>query len=269
VPTSLPNPRNRPRGGLSLAFEPRLGLGFLLALALVGCGGTVRPTAKADAEWRYSGDRAPTHWADLEPAYSLCGNGQAQSPVNVVGAQHAPVSALTMAYRPAPFRVRDTGHTFEAIPAGLAGGIVLGLNHYRLAEFHFHAPSEHRIAGRRFKMELQLVHRSSRGRVAVIAVMIREGISNRTLAGVFSHVPKPGEPVETEVNPSALLPPERSSYRYKGSLTTPPCTEGVSWIVYREPIELSRDDILAFTHRYDGVNRPLQPLNGRMIAAAP
>jgi carbonic anhydrase len=254
----------------------RLCLGLFVVLVLAGCGAGGEPTRTEGVDWRYSGDRAPQYWAQLDPAYALCGSGRAQSPVNLVGAQHAPVDALTLAYRRTGFRLLDTGHTLEADPLGPAGGIALGRTSYRLTEFHFHAPSEHRVAGRRFKMELQLVHRSDDGRVVVLAVFIREGGQDEALSRLLREpLPLPevtagsSQSEIAELNPADLLPHGRATYRYTGSLTTPPCTEGVRWIVFRQPIELSRDQILAFVHRYDGINRPLQPLNGRLIAETP
>jgi carbonic anhydrase len=251
----------------------RLAIALLVSLGAAGCGAGSRPARTGEADWRYSGDRAPQYWAALDPAYALCGSGRAQSPVNLAGAQHAPVSALTFAYRQAGFRLLDTGRTLEADPLEPAGGITLGRTSYRLTEFHFHAPSEHRVAGRRFKMELQLVHRSDGGRVVVLAAFIREGRENETLSRLLREpLPLPGtsdgssQSELVDLNPIGLLPLDRSTYRYTGSLTTPPCTEGVRWIVFRQPIELSREQILAFVHRYDGINRPLQPLNGRIIA---
>ncbi|HKP17507.1 MAG TPA: carbonic anhydrase family protein [Gaiellaceae bacterium] len=253
---------------------PCAALALTLPLLLAACGGADDRQAQGEtADWRYSGDLAPRHWATLDPAYHLCGSGRAQSPINLAGAQHAPVAPLRPAYRRTGFRLLDTGHTLEAEPVAPAGGIALGRTRYRLTEFHFHAPSEHRLAGRRFKLELQLVHRSDDGRVVALAVFIREGRQEGALSGLLREpLPLPevtggsSQSAPATLNPVDLLPRSRATYRYTGSLTTPPCTEGIRWIVFRQPIELSRDQILAFVHRYDGINRPLQPLNGRIIA---
>ena len=234
---------------------------------LAACGGTHPAAPGSTAEWRYAGDRGPSHWATLDPAYAACGAGRSQSPVDIAGAQHAPAAVLTLAYRPAAFRVIDNGHTIEAEAEGAAGSILLGDTRYELVQFHFHAPSEHTVAGRRFPMELHLVHRSADGRLAVIGILIREGRENAALGRLLALAPAKGSEEEADVSPADLLPASRASYRYRGSLTTPPCTEGVRWIVLRDPIELSGQQILAFTHRYFGNNRPTQPLNGRMVLA--
>ena len=240
-------------------------LAVILVLVTAACGGTAPGPSGAGAEWHYSGADGPLHWASLDPAYAACGSGERQSPVNLEGAQHAPASVLSLDYRPATFSVTDSGHSIEAESSG-AGGITLGGTRFELVQFHFHAPSEHTLAGRYFPMELHLVHRDAGRRLAVVGVLIREGDESQALAPVFSDVPAKGHEAEVELSPAGVLPASRASYRYMGSLTTPPCTEGVRWIVLREPIELSRDQILAFTHRYFGINRPLQPLNGRMLA---
>jgi carbonic anhydrase len=240
----------------------RLGVVASLLLLGAGCG------AHAKADWSYSRDTAPAKWGDLDPAYRTCSTGTRQSPVDLGAARPGEAKRLTFAYRATQMEVFDNGRSIEAENENAGGGsIYLGGRWYRLVQFHFHAPSEHTIAGRRFPMELHLVHRSRDGRLAVVGVLIRLGKPNEELAGVLGHVPARGEETEVELDPNGLLPANRSTYRYDGSLTTPPCTEDVSWIVMREPIELSRDQILAFTHRYFGVNRPVQPLNGRTVTA--
>ena len=243
-----------------------LGL-LLLPLLFAACGGVSTEAQPPGAEWRYSGDEGPSYWATLDPAYAACAAGRSQSPVNLAGAQHAPAPLLALSYRPATFRVTDNGHTIEAESRGAAGSIMLGGTRYELVQFHFHSPSEHTLAGRHFPMELHLVHRSAHGRLAVIAVLIRERGRSAALAPLFDRLPARGSEAEIQLNPAQLLPSSLASYRYVGSLTTPPCSEGVRWIVMQEPIELSSDQILAFKRRYFGVNRPVQPLNGRMVAA--
>jgi carbonic anhydrase len=240
----------------------------VLVLAAAACGGTgttAAPAGGGAAEWKYGGELGPAYWASLDPGYALCGSGTAQSPVDLAGAQHAPASTLSIDYRPARFVTTDNGHTIEAEAEGGAGGITLGSTRYELVQFHFHAPSEHTVAGRHFPMELHLVNRAADGRLAVVGVLIREGKANEALADLLGHVPARGGQGESEADAAAILP-AGPSYRYTGSLTTPPCTEDVRWIVMKRPIELSRDQILAFTHRYFGTDRPTRPLNGRLLA---
>jgi carbonic anhydrase len=226
----------------------------------------VSAAAGSGAEWRYGGDERPVQWATLDPAYATCGTGRSQSPIDLRGAQHAPAATLKTAYRAATSTVVDNGHTIEAEAHRDAGSIMLGSTRYELLQFHSHAPSEHTLAGVHYPLELHLVHRSAGGRLAVIGVLVREGAEHGALSGVFSHLPAQDAEEESELNPADLLPADQAGYRYSGSLTTPPCTEGVRWIVLQEPIELSRDQILVFTHRYFGTNRPVHPLNGRLLA---
>ncbi len=240
----------------------------LLPVVLTACAATHRAPSDG-AKWRYAGDSGPAHWAGLDPAYALCGAGRRQSPIDLRGAQRAPASVLRVAYRPAEFRMIDNGHSIEAEAEGDAGAIVLGSTRYRLVRFHFHAPSEHTVAGRSFQMEFHLVHRAIGGQLAVLGVLVEQGPENMPLADLFRDVPAKGEHRDVRLDAADLLPPTRASYRYAGSLTTPPCSEGVRWIVFTEPIELSPVQIVAFTHRYFGTNRPTQPLNGRMLAQTP
>ena len=240
-----------------------------LPLVLVACGESRGPASPGNAAWRYAGGLGPSHWAALDPGYLLCGAGRRQSPIDLRGAQRAPASVLRITYRPAEFRIVDNGHSIEAEAEGDAGSIVLGSTRYRLVQFHFHAPSEHTVAGRSFLMEFHLVHRAAGGRLAVLGVLVEQGRENLPLAGLFGDVPARGEHRDLHLDAADLLPPSRASYRYAGSLTTPPCSEGARWIVFSEPIELSPDQIVAFTHRYFGTNRPTQPLNGRLIARTP
>ena len=142
---------------------------------------------------------------------------------------------------------------------------------YQLVQYHFHNPSEHTLAGRRFPMEMHLVHRSSSGQLAVVGVLIEEGWRNLAIEPVWANLPR-AKGVEThyehvKVDVDALLPAVRTSYRYDGSLTTPPCTEGVKWIVLTMPIELSAEQINTFTRVMHDNARPVQPLNGRAVIA--
>jgi carbonic anhydrase len=173
---------------------------------------------------------------------------------------------LRLEYSAAPATQLNNGHTIE-YEMDDAGGIVLGGERFELSQFHFHAPAEHEIGGARFDMELHLVHADSRGRIAVLGVLIRSGEEHPAFEELLAEVPaQDGEERELErVDPAALLPPGAVRYSYRGSLTTPPCSEGVRWTVLRDPIELSPRQIARFTAVIDGNNRPLQPLGGREL----
>ena len=150
-----------------------------------------------------------------------------------------------------------------------ADALALGDATFQLAQYHFHAPSEHTTGGDHFPMEMHLVHKAADGALAVVAVFIREGAHNAAFDPIWSNLPSQ-KGVEThypavKVDVDALLPDARTTYRYDGSLTTPPCSEQVKWLVMSTPIELSREQIGTFTNIISGNNRPVQPLNGRTV----
>jgi carbonic anhydrase len=234
------------------------------------------PPAGAPA-WHYEGNEGPTNWAKLAPAFAACGEGHSQSPIDIANPSRAAAPQARLAFPPAQLRIVhhehladgiNNGHTIQ-INYAAADTLALGDAKYSLAQYHFHAPSEHTVDGQHFPMEMHLVHKAADGKLAVLAVFIRDGAHNKAFDPVWSNLPAQ-KGVETHypavtVDVDALLPSVRTTYRYDGSLTTPPCSEGVKWIVMTTPIELSRDQIGAFTRLITGNNRPTQPLNGRPV----
>lgn len=226
------------------------------------------------ADWGYEGTTGPDFWGSLSESYALCGNGQSQSPINVVESVAVPkdLKDIQYFYEDSKLAVINNGHTleFEYEPGSL---IDLDDNYYDLIQFHFHAPSEHMINGHQFPMELHLVHRSSENQLAVVGVLIKEGTENSAFTTLFGDLPSvAGEETEltTSFNAENLLPKSRRVYRYSGSLTTPPCTESVSWSLFAEPIELSSEQIKQFVDVLNEScctfnNRPVQPLHGREL----
>jgi carbonic anhydrase len=217
-------------------------------------------------------------WGTLDGKYSLCSTGRAQSPIDLAGATRAtggPITAST--YRPTPLRIVhheakadlvNTGHSIQ-VSAGGNDTVIVGSDRYSLVQFHFHSPSEHTIAGLSFPLEMHLVHRSADGRLAVAGVLMREGAHNKAFEAIWSKLPGIiGQEMAHDsvmVNIEALLPDIRTHYRYEGSLTTPPCSEGVTWFVLATPVELSTAQIAAFRAVLSGNSRPVQPLNGRAL----
>ena len=175
---------------------------------------------------------------------------------------------LQLRYERSPAVVENNGHTIEVIPEE-GGGITLDSIEYALVQFHFHTPSEHTVAGSALPVELHLVHRSGRGRLAVLGVLLEEGSAHEALREVFERAPaaKGEVELEREIDAGELLPADRATFRYMGSLTTPPCSEGVHWTVFQTPAELSGEQIDAFTRIYVGNARPVQPLNERTLVA--
>ena len=227
--------------------------------------------------WHYEGDTGPSRWSALSPAFAACGEGRSQSPIDIVNPARGETPALKTQFPRAELRIAHHEHIADGINNGhtiqinYAGGDTLAIGDaaYQLAQYHFHGPSEHTVAGKHFPMEMHFVHKSAGGQLAVVAVLIGEGAHNAAFEPVWANLPS-AKGVEThypavKVDVDALLPTARTSYRYDGSLTTPPCSEGVKWIVMTTPIELSKDQIGAFTSLIHDNNRPLQPLNGRTV----
>lgn len=218
--------------------------------------------AAGSADWSYEGATGPAQWASLAAEYKACG-GDAQSPIDIAGAEpDDTLDALDVSYRAAAVE-RDTTQYVTTLEVEEAGGIAVDGRHYTLVEFHFHTPSEHTIEGQRFAAEAHFVHGGGDA-PAVLAVMIEEGAENAALQKALPG--SGGGGLQQQINPGALLPESHAYYTYEGSLTTPPCTEGVRWFVLQEPLEASPAQIQQL--KGEGTNRPIQPLNGRRIAAS-
>jgi carbonic anhydrase len=231
------------------------------------------PVSAGGVHWTYEGDTGPEYWYALDPAYAIARDGKAQSPIDIVTSDLTLSSTLSkpvIAYRKTRFEVENNGHTIELLPLAADNGIILDGESYGLQQFHFHAPSEHLFDGRSFAMELHLVHKDSQGNLAVIGIMLTEGAYNETLGELFENLPQEiaeegKERPEVEINLADLFSADGGMYRYDGSLTTPPCTEGVTWHISTEPIAMSRPQIEAFQALYQGNNRPVQNRYGRHI----
>jgi carbonic anhydrase len=230
------------------------------------------------AHWGYDAEEGPERWAALSPAYRLCGEGRAQSPIDIAGAERIDASRIVLDYAAATLRIAHHGHVVDLIDNGHTiqisydegSTLVEGDRSFELVQYHFHGPSEHTLEGRAYPMEMHLVHQSSQGELAVLGVLIAEGRHNRAFDPIWENLPhEPGETrhlEEVDVDIDELLPHAASYYRYDGSLTTPPCSEGVRWFVMKDPIELSREQVEAFTSIIHDNSRPTQPLNGRRVA---
>jgi carbonic anhydrase len=219
------------------------------------------------AAWSYAGEAGPAHWGDVRPDYAVCGAGAEQSPIDLTGAVEAAIGAPAIYWAQA--RVGDivnNGHTIQA-NFSEAGHIVIDAKRYDLLQVHFHAASEHTLAGRRFPLEGHLVHRASDGALAVIGIFFEEGAENFALTPLFKAAPAtPGSAaIKDPIDLRDLLPGDRTAFRYQGSLTTPPCSEVVAWTVFEQPVQASRDQIRAFTRIYNANFRPLQPTHRRFV----
>ncbi len=217
--------------------------------------------------WGYAGPRGPAHWGDLHPDYELCGRGERQSPIDLRDGIAVDLHPVQFEYRPSRFSVIDNGHTVQ-VQVGNGNWIAVGGRRYELQQFHFRRPSEERIEGRQFEMSVHLVHRDAEGRLAIVAVVLERGPALPTVQQVWNdlplekHVTVPGH---GEIDPAGLLPADRRYYTYMGSLTTPPCTEGVLWMVMQQPVTASVQQIDIFSRLYPMNARPVQQASGRLI----
>ena len=237
-------------------------------LAIACCIGTLLACQEEDHHWSYEGDSGPDHWASLDSTYAPCGSGMRQSPIDLAGATPSAGSALAIEWRPADVRVLDTGHAIQ-VDVDDGGAIVLEGRRFALAQFHVHLPSEHTVDGTASPMEIHFVHlaEAGDGDLAVIGVLAHVGEAHPDVEHIRNAMPDPGgDPAALAgFDPRALLPEGGDHFRYDGSLTTPPCSEVVSWVVMTEAISVSREQLDAFAARYSMNARPVLPLNGRSI----
>jgi carbonic anhydrase len=222
----------------------------------------------AGHEWAYEGAEGPKHWGDIKTEYATCKVGKQQSPVDIKGAQKATLPAIQFNYQPVALHIIDNGHTIQVnYPPGST--ISVGGKQYQLQQFHFHKPSEEAIAGKHQDMVAHLVHADAEGNLAVVAVLLSQGNSNEQVDELWKNLPKEKEkestPANVTINAFKLLPIDRSYYTFSGSLTTPPCSEKVTWFVLKSPTTVSKSEIDQFGKIYPHNARPTQPLNGRMI----
>lgn len=244
------------------AFVLSVLLGGVLLASCSSCTDTEKPT-----HWSYSGEDGPENWAKLSPKYADC-DGKNQSPINLTGLISATLNPIMISYQAGGNEILNNGHTVQVSYAAGRSILVDGTHQYNLDQFHFHAPSENRIDGATYAMEAHLVHKDQDGNIAVIALMFTEGAENEALAKIWPSLPENGKTIK--LNPpfdvAKLLPDNHDYYRYNGSLTTPPCTEGVLWLVLKHSVTASKAQIDAFRNvmRHPN-NRPLQFLNARAV----
>jgi carbonic anhydrase len=221
--------------------------------------------------WTYSGHGSPAEWGSLDKDFATCKLGKTQSPIDIRGAKAADLPAIRFDYRPSPLTIIDNGHTIQVNYAP-GSSIDVGGSRYELLQFHFHKPSEEKIDGKAHDMVAHLVHKNADGKLAVVAVLLDKGGGNPVIATIWKNLPKEKEKevavASATVDAASLLPASKAYYAFEGSLTTPPCSEGVRWMVLKTPVKIAAGEIAAFGRIYPMNARPTQPLNGRPLEAS-
>lgn len=221
--------------------------------------------------WSYNGADGPEKWGDLDAEYAACKLGKEQSPIDIGKTEEAYLPALEFVNRDGPLHIIHNGYTAVRVNYAPGNGnrLIVGSQQYEMKQFHFHQPSEERIHGRPSEMGLHLVYRAGNGALAVVAVLLKTGKANPIVELLWKHMPRAKceerRIAGVEINPGGLLPLDTGYYTYMGSLTAPPCTEGVTWFVLKNPVEVSRQQIEAFAAVSPNNVRPIQPLNGRIV----
>lgn len=237
---------------------------FVGAAALLGSA--IAASANEKAHWGYGVQNGPAHWSAMSDKFKTCGTGKHQSPIDIPKAAGAGDAKITFDYHPGKATVVNNGHTIQ-VNVAKGNTLKIGKRSYRLVQFHFHTPSENTVDGLHYPMETHLVHADSKGRLAVVALMVRIGES-----GLIDRVPRPTEVNDMKsagnINPADLLPGNKNHYAFTGSLTTPPCSEGVNWFVMKQPVEATNATVAEFYSILGANNRPINPRNGRQISLA-
>jgi len=230
--------------------------------AAANAGQSLLPT-----HWDYAGDVGPDAWGKMRPEFSKCATGQRQSPIDIRGGIAVDLEPIKFEYRPSAFSVIDNGHTVQ-VNVEPGNSITITGKRYELVQFHFHRPSEERINGRQYDMVVHLVHKDVDGRLAVVAVLLDRGSAQAIVQTVWNNLPlEKGDEVRagSRIDLMQLLPDDKRYYTYMGSLTTPPCSEGVLWMVMKQPVPISMDQVAIFSRLYPMNARPIQQADGRLI----
>jgi len=218
--------------------------------------------------WGYTGDAGPENWSKLDPAFAACGEGRNQSPIDLGRFTKADLKPLSFEYKPGALDIINNGHAIQADYAPGSALIIQG-NSFELKQFHFHSPSEHTVRGKFFPLECHLVHSDKAGNVAVVAILFEQGEANPLIAKLWEMMPAGKDKkvsLPAGLSAAGLLPSSREYYYYSGSLTTPPCSEGVRWAVLKRTVTVSTEQVAKFAGTLGFANnRPVQPVNARMV----
>jgi len=220
--------------------------------------------------WGYSGEAAPQNWGKLDPQFATCAIGRSQSPIDISKSTKHDPTPVRLDYKKGTTEILNNGHTVQ-VNYQPGSSLTLDGRSFELKQFHFHAPSENTFKGKHFPLEGHLVHADKDGNLAVVAVMFTEGAANPLLASLWKVMPAKEDEKKALAQPlsaAQMLPSERHYYLFTGSLTTPPCSEGVLWLVMQKPVSASKGQIDAFVKAVGFPNnRPVQPLNAREVVS--
>jgi len=241
----------------------------LVSVLIVSALTTVSAAGAAEgAHWTYKGHGGPAEWGAIDTAFASCQLGKLQSPIDIRGAKPAKLPPIKFNYQPSALSIIDNGHTIQVNYAP-GSFIVVGGVRWELVQFHFHHPSEEKIDGKAHEMVAHLVHKNAEGKLAVVAVLLDKGGASDLVQTLWKNIPhEKGKDVavaSTSIDVTSLLPANRDYFTFQGSLTTPPCSEGVTWFVLKAPVKIADDEVAAFAKVYPLNARPVQPLNGRAI----
>ena len=259
------------RKSVSLSFASAVVAAGLLVGACSDDSTSTASTAAPDTSttlphWTYEGEEGPAHWGELSAAYATCADGSAQTPINITSATTEALADPTFNYSAGTATVVNNGHTIQAnAPEG--NTVTVDGVSSPLKQIHFHAPSEHTIDGTTYAAEVHFVHKTDAGEITVVGVLIEEGPTANAAWQPYIDAMGVAKGAEqaAEIDWAAMLPTSKMTYRYTGSLTTPPCSEGVHWMLMETPVQLSAGQIAAIVAAYEGNARPVQSLNGRTV----
>ncbi|WEO77341.1 carbonic anhydrase family protein [Cryobacterium sp. SO2] len=239
------------------------------AVTLVGCAGpATEPSATPAAEpahWSYDGDTGPASWADVDSSFETCAAGTDQSPIDLPATVPAPSTSIELSAEDTDGDVFDSGHAMEFESDGEGETLTFGGDEYSLQQMHAHVPSEHTVNGQPAAAELHLVNADADGKLLVLGVLVTEGAASDALAPFIEAATHEADDEDVTLDVSAVLPASLENYEYSGSLTTPPCTEDVQWVVLSTPISMSAEQIGTLEGAHSHNARPTQPLGDRTV----
>jgi len=225
------------------------------------------PPVARGTHWSYEGDSGPANWSKINVDWGKCGSGNRQSPIDIRDGMKVELEQISFDYHPSSFNVVDNGHTVQ-VGVGSGNYITVQNRMFELQQFHFHRPSEDRINGKTYEMVVHLVHRDAEGKLAILALMLERGTPQATIQTVWNNLPL--EKFDTMspsilLDPMEMVPARRDYYTYMGSMTEPPCSENVLWLVMKQPVQASAAQMALFSRLYPLNARPIQATNGRII----